>query len=76
MQRRSLIAVGSIATSGVLAGWSGAIGPDLDATSPSVELVVERVTSGQGAMPAFKTTLSQKEIQDVATYVSSVAGDT
>jgi mono/diheme cytochrome c family protein len=56
------------------AGATGAVGPDLDATMPSEELVVDRVTNGQGAMPSFAGSLSEQEILDVAAYVSSVAG--
>jgi mono/diheme cytochrome c family protein len=56
------------------AGATGTIGPNLDATMPSHELVVERVTNGQGAMPSFADSLSEQQIQDVAAYVSSAAG--
>ncbi len=56
------------------AGASGTVGPDLDASQPPPELVVERVTNGQGAMPSFADQLSDEEIMDVAAYVSSVAG--
>ena len=56
------------------AGASGTIGPNLDATKPSVELAVERVTNGAGAMPSFADTLSAEQIQEVATYVSAAAG--
>jgi cytochrome c6 len=56
------------------AGASGSIGPNLDAASPSYDKVVERVTNGQGVMPSFASTLSEQQIQDVAAYVSSVAG--
>ncbi|MDQ3875074.1 MAG: c-type cytochrome, partial [Actinomycetota bacterium] len=38
------------------------------------DLVVDRVTNGKGAMPSFKDQLSEKQIQDVAAYVSSAAG--
>lgn len=55
------------------AGTSGSIGPNLDATSPSFDKVVERVTDGQGVMPSFAGSLSEQQIQDVAAYVSSVA---
>ena len=48
--------------------------PNLDATKPSVELAVERVTNGAGAMPSFADTLSEEQIQEVATYVSAAAG--
>jgi mono/diheme cytochrome c family protein len=56
------------------AGSTGAIGPNLDAASPDYSLVIERVTNGQGIMPSFGSRLSQQQIQDVAAYVSSVAG--
>jgi len=56
------------------AGATGAVGPNLDAAKPSSELVVERVTNGFGGMPSFSETLSEEQIQDVAAYVSSVAG--
>lgn len=56
------------------AGTSGAVGPNLDESRPPQDLVVDRVTNGQGAMPSFSSTLSEEQIQDVAAYVSSVAG--
>jgi cytochrome c553 len=56
------------------AGTSGSIGPNLDDSQPSNELVLDRVTNGQGAMPSFSSTLSEQQIADVAAYVSSVAG--
>jgi cbb3-type cytochrome c oxidase subunit III len=56
------------------AGSTGTIGPDLDASRPSVELAVERVTNGSGAMPAFEGQLSEDQIQAVAEYVSASAG--
>ena len=56
------------------AGASGTIGPNLDEAQPSKELVVERVTLGQGGMPSFGKTLEPQQIADVAEYVSSSAG--
>jgi mono/diheme cytochrome c family protein len=56
------------------AGTSGEIGPNLDAAKPAYDKVVERATNGQGGMPSFKDSLSEQQIQDVAAYVSSVAG--
>jgi cytochrome c553 len=53
---------------------SGAVGPNLDQTKPSKELVVDRVTNGQGGMPSFKDQLDAAQIEAVADYVSSVAG--
>ena len=55
------------------AGTSGTIGPNLDAASPSHDKVVDRVTNGQGAMPSFADTLTDRQIQDVAAYVSSAS---
>ncbi len=56
------------------AGSSGNVGPNLDDAKPPKELVVERVTNGQGAMPSFKDSLSPAEIQAVADFVSANAG--
>jgi hypothetical protein len=56
------------------AGSTGNIGPNLDQLKPSKTAVQTQVTNGGGAMPAFKGRLTGKQISDVATYVSSVAG--
>jgi mono/diheme cytochrome c family protein len=56
------------------AGSSATVGPNLDDLKPSVDQVAAQVTDGGGGMPAFKGTLSEQQIQDVAAYVSSVAG--
>ena len=56
------------------AGASGKVGPNLDEAKPPASLVVDRVTHGKGVMPSFSGKLSEQQIQDVAAYVSSVAG--
>ena len=56
------------------AGTSGNVGPNLDDARPPTSLVLDRVTNGQGAMPAFKGRLTSDQIESVAAYVSSVAG--
>ena len=56
------------------AGATGTVGPNLDEAKPPATLVVDRVTNGMGAMPSFEGQLSETQIQDVAAYVSSVAG--
>jgi cytochrome c553 len=56
------------------AGSTGTIGPNLDAVKPSDGKVVSQVTNGGGGMPAFGDSLTEQQIQDVAAYVSSVAG--
>lgn len=56
------------------AGSTGTVGPNLDEAKPSKELVLDRVTNGQGGMPSFKGQLSEAQIEAVATYVSENAG--
>jgi cytochrome c6 len=56
------------------AGTSGAVGPNLDESRPPQDLVVDRVTNGQGAMPSFKDSLDEQQIQAVAEYVAGAAG--
>jgi cytochrome c553 len=56
------------------AGTTGTVGPNLDAAKPPHDLVVDRVTNGAGVMPSFRGQLSEQQIEDVAAYVSSVAG--
>jgi cytochrome c6 len=56
------------------ANASGAVGPNLDELMPSTEQVAEQVKSGGGGMPSFEDQLSEEEIQAVAEYVSSSAG--
>jgi mono/diheme cytochrome c family protein len=51
------------------AGASGTIGPNLDQLKPPLALVLDRVTHGKGAMPAFKGQLSAQQIRDVAAFV-------
>ena len=51
------------------AGTTGTVGPDLDASAPSLDLVIDRVTNGQGGMPPFGDSLSEQQIADVSAYV-------
>ncbi len=51
------------------AGSKGTVGPDLDQAKPSLDLVIDRVTNGKGAMPPFRGQLTEKQIADVAAYV-------
>ena len=53
---------------------TGVIGPNLDAAKPSRALVINRITNGQGVMPPFGNKLSKVQIEQVADYVSTVAG--
>jgi mono/diheme cytochrome c family protein len=56
------------------AGTNGQVGPDLDELKPDKATVQRQVTNGGSKMPAFKDKLSAEQIDQVATYVSSVAG--
>ncbi len=56
------------------ANANGHIGPSLDAAKPSRALVINRVTNGQGVMPPFGNKLSKTQIEQIADYVSTVAG--
>jgi mono/diheme cytochrome c family protein len=56
------------------AGATGSVGPNLDELQPDKATVVRQVNNGGGQMPAFKGKLSTTQINDVSTYVSSVAG--
>jgi len=56
------------------AGTEGSVGPNLDEVKPSAELVIDRVTNGKGVMPAYKGKLTEQQIEELAAYVSTVAG--
>ena len=56
------------------AGTDGSVGPNLDEAKPPAELVVDRVTNGKGVMPSFKGKLTEQQIEELAAYVSTVAG--
>lgn len=54
-------------------GTGGNGGPNLKSIPSAKDLktVIAQVTNGGGGMPAFDATLTQKQIQDVATYVTT-----
>jgi mono/diheme cytochrome c family protein len=56
------------------ANATGTVGPNLDEAKPPFDLVVQRVTLGQGGMPSFKDQLQPQQIADVAEFVSSATG--
>ena len=58
------------------AGSSGTVGPNLDQLKPDYQAVTAQVTNGGGAMPAFKSKLSPKQIADVSAYVVDSTGGT
>ena len=64
----------AVVTRSLRQGHSGTVGPDLDQSQPSVDLVVDRVTNGRGVMPPFRDQLSEEQIQAVAAYVNEATG--
>jgi mono/diheme cytochrome c family protein len=56
------------------ANASGKVGPNLDDLKPDKQTVQQKVTAGGGGMPSFRGQLQEDEINAVAQYVSSVAG--
>lgn len=56
------------------AGANGAVGPNLDELKPSYDQVLQVVTNGKGAMPAFSGQLSEDDIKNVSAYVAQNAG--
>jgi mono/diheme cytochrome c family protein len=51
------------------AGATATVGPDLDETKPTYELLVTQVTIGKRTMPSFESVLTPQEIADIAAYV-------
>jgi mono/diheme cytochrome c family protein len=51
------------------ANATGTVGPNLDDKKPALALILDRVTNGKSPMPAFKGTLSDKQIADVSAFV-------
>src|SRR5215203_4306595 len=56
-----------------LSGTGGNGGPDLSSMT-DVQRVIGQVTNGGGGMPPFKDNLTQKQIRDVAAYVTGRVG--
>jgi mono/diheme cytochrome c family protein len=53
------------------AGSTGNVGPNLDQLKPAYATVVHQVENGGGVMPAFKSQLSQTQIDDVSAFVAT-----
>jgi len=53
------------------AGGTGHVGPELDGAKLTKAFVSGRITNGQGAMPSFGGSLTAKEIDTLATYISA-----
>ena len=48
---------------------TGTVGPNLDQLKPALAKIIHQVNVGGGPMPAFKGSLSVKQIADVAAFV-------
>jgi sulfite dehydrogenase len=55
------------------AGSSGAIGPVLDELQPDEARVIAAVKGGIGAMPSFRDSLKEAEIEAIARYVAKAS---
>jgi cytochrome c6 len=56
------------------AGTSGAIGPPLDEIQPDAARVATALRNGIGAMPSYKATLKEDQIQALSRYVAKASG--
>ncbi len=57
------------------AGATGHVGPSFDGNANLTrDFIVNRVTNGQGSMPAFSGQMTPEEITDLASYLTQVAG--
>jgi mono/diheme cytochrome c family protein len=56
------------------AGATGTVGPNLDQVKPPLSRVVTQVLNGGTVMPPFKSSLSSKQIADVAAFVVTSTG--
>jgi len=57
------------------AGSTGKVGPSLDDAKPDAATVVDVVTGGKGVMPSYRNRLTGQQIEHVAAFVSSTAGE-
>lgn len=53
----------------------GVTGPDLDKRRPDAGEIADQVRSGGGGMPAYDGRLSDAQIDTLAKYIASVAGN-
>jgi mono/diheme cytochrome c family protein len=56
------------------AGATGKVGPSLDSAKPDAQVVIDTVTHGKGAMPAYGRQLTPAQIEHLAAFVSTTAG--
>jgi sulfite dehydrogenase len=56
------------------AGTTGAVGPVLDELQPDAARVVAALRNGIGAMPSYKASLSEAQMQALGRYVAKASG--
>ena len=56
------------------AGAAGAVGPALDELQPDAARVVAALKNGIGAMPSYKATLTEAQMQALGRYVAKASG--
>ncbi len=55
------------------AEFEGTVAPDLDELRPGYQRVLDALRRGPGVMPSYDDQLSDRELHDVAAYVSGAA---
>lgn len=56
------------------AGFEGTAAPNLDELRPGYERVLDAVRDGPGLMPSFAQELTEREMHDVAAFISREVG--
>lgn len=56
------------------AGATGAIGPMFDDLQPDADRVIAALKNGIGAMPSYRSSLSDEQMRALARYVSKASG--
>ena len=56
------------------AGATGAVGPALDDLQPDAERVIAALKNGIGAMPSYRSSLSDEQMRALARYVAKASG--
>ena len=57
------------------AATTASVGPNLNVLGPDEEQIVQAVTNGVGAMPAYGGRLTEEQIQQIAAYVHRVVSE-
>jgi len=56
------------------AGFTGSVAPDLDELQPGYQRVLDALREGPGLMPSYEGVLTDREMHDLAAFISGAAG--